>query len=125
MSYHLKIKVDPVVILPDISASDISASDTLLNEIYQQKIDEFNSKLNDTHRDSGFDLVVPNRTIATPDIGVEINHNVSCAVYKEVEGNMIPSAYYLYPRSSISNTPLRLRNSVGICSIYLMRVMIC
>ena len=29
-------------------------------------------------------------------------------------GNNIPQAYYLYPRSSISKTPMRLSNSVGI-----------
>jgi dUTP pyrophosphatase len=28
--------------------------------------------------------------------------------------SLTPSAYYLYPRSSISNTPFRLANSVGI-----------
>ena len=35
---------------------------------------------------------------------------VVCAAYKDNK----PSAYYLYPRSSISKTPLRLANSVGI-----------
>jgi dUTP pyrophosphatase len=28
--------------------------------------------------------------------------------------DLTPSAFYLYPRSSISSTPLRLANSVGI-----------
>ena len=39
-----------------------------------------------------------------------MDSQVVCAVYK----NNTPSAYYLYPRSSISKTPLRLANSVGI-----------
>ena len=39
-----------------------------------------------------------------------MDSQVVCAVYK----NNNPSAYYLYPRSSISKTPLRLANSVGI-----------
>ena len=40
-----------------------------------------------------------------------IDHGIKCAMYF----NKIPSAFYLYPRSSMgSKTPLRLGNSVGI-----------
>jgi dUTP pyrophosphatase len=58
--------------------------------------------------DSGFDLVcpaevvVPARTTVFVDLGVRTM----------VEGSRC--GYYLYPRSSLSKTPLRLANSVGI-----------
>lgn len=57
--------------------------------------------------DSGFDLFAR--------IPVEVNNNakiplgIACAP----AGNKV-QGYYLYPRSSISKTPLRLANSVGI-----------
>jgi len=59
------------------------------------------------NKDSGFDLfmpaniTIPGRTSAMIDLGVRCEYNSS-------------SGYYLYPRSSISKTPLRLANSVGI-----------
>jgi dUTP pyrophosphatase len=58
--------------------------------------------------DSGFDLVcpatlvIPARTTVFVDLGVRTMR----------EGS--PCGYYLYPRSSLSKTPLRLANSVGI-----------
>ena len=59
-------------------------------------------------RDSGYDLfmptdiVVPKRALGFMiDLGVRCEYNRS-------------SGYYLYPRSSMSKTPLRLANSVGI-----------
>ena len=42
---------------------------------------------------------------------ISINHKIICAAYDD-KNNPIP--YYLYPRSSISKTDLRLANSVGI-----------
>jgi dUTP pyrophosphatase len=57
--------------------------------------------------DSGFDLfmptnvTVPGRTTMMLDLGVRCQPSGT-------------SGYYLYPRSSISKTPLRLANSVGI-----------
>ncbi len=51
------------------------------------------------------DIVVPARGQATLDYKIVCK----CEAYN---GNL--SAYYLYPRSSISKTPLRMSNSVGI-----------
>ena len=64
-----------------------------------------------THQDSGFDLFCPDdlkcegRSIMN-----KIGLGVACAMEKDGK----PCAYYLYPRSSISKTGLRLANSVGI-----------
>ena len=66
---------------------------------------------NATHQDSGFDLFCPadvkceGRSIMN-----KIGLGVACAMEKDGK----PCAYYMYPRSSISKTGLRLANSVGI-----------
>ena len=100
MSYHLRIQLN----------------DSSITSLYENSILSFNEKLNDTHRDSGFDLFVPSRVNAVANETTKIDHKVACAVYKSVDGNeeLTPSGYYMYPRSSISKTPLRLANSVGI-----------
>ena len=98
MCYHLKIQLNE----PSIT------------NVYENSIQNFNDRLNDTHRDSGFDLFVPSQLIAVSHETTKIDHKVACAVYKNVDGELVPSAYYMYPRSSISKSPLRLANSVGI-----------
>lgn len=58
--------------------------------------------------DSGLDIVIP-QDIVIPkgSKGVKIKHNINC-----MPDNI--SGYFLFARSSISKTPLRLSNSVGI-----------
>jgi len=57
--------------------------------------------------DSGFDLYVPADITVQPGETATIDHAVICEP-------KFAGGYYLYPRSSISKTPLRLANSVGI-----------
>jgi len=57
--------------------------------------------------DSGLDLIIPKEITIEPHSMATINLGIKCAP-KYNHG------YYLFPRSSISNTPLRLANSVGI-----------
>ena len=69
--------------------------------------------------DAGLDLVavadvrVPARGMATLDFGIRCRReSTRLEGYTHIQQ---PSGgYYLYPRSSISKTPLRLANSVGI-----------
>lgn len=75
---------------------------------YTSKITEHNEKCESSHADSGFDLPCIQEYECTGT--TKYNLGVRLALYKE----NVPSAFYLYPRSSISNTPLRLANSVGI-----------
>lgn len=59
------------------------------------------------------DIVVPARGIATIDFGIRCRRGLATSE----DGsnlNISSGGYYLYPRSSISKTPLRLANSVGI-----------
>ena len=60
--------------------------------------------------DAGFDLYCPDELLITNSTQ-KIDLQVKCAAFDE-NGN--PLSFYMYPRSSISKTPLRLANSVGI-----------
>jgi len=62
--------------------------------------------------DAGLDLFFPEDIIIpSKSIGFSINMGLSCEMINKYSKNI---SYYLYPRSSISKTPLRLSNSVGI-----------
>lgn len=67
--------------------------------------------------DAGFDLFCPHALEILPEgQQISINFNIRCkaAVLQNGDGSAHMSGYYLYPRSSLSKTPLRLANSVGI-----------
>lgn len=59
--------------------------------------------------DSGLDLVVPFNYQIEPHTTVVIRTGICCQNVGDT-----PHGYYLYPRSSLAKTPLRLSNSVGI-----------
>lgn len=61
--------------------------------------------------DSGVDIVVPTDVVITKNQVGTLNHQIQCEMVDE-NGNNV--SYYLYPRSSISKTPLIMANSVGI-----------
>ena len=63
--------------------------------------------------DSGLDLFFIEDTNIGPNETKLINLGIKCEAFptKEKEYNI---SYYLYPRSSISKTSLRMSNSVGI-----------
>jgi dUTP pyrophosphatase len=94
----------------------------LVAEDYESRVIQHNAKQTDLYADSGFDLACP--TQLSVDAGtLFMDFKVKAAMYKSespIDLNNLemekytPSAYYLYPRSSISKTPFRLANSVGI-----------
>ena len=59
------------------------------------------------HGDAGLDLYAPEVITFQPGETKAIKLNISC----EPEDG---KAYYLFPRSSISKTPLRMANSIGL-----------
>ncbi len=63
--------------------------------------------------DSGLDLFIP-KQIMVPGgaTGYKIDLEIACSMHESEQSKDI--SYYMYPRSSISKTPLRLSNSVGI-----------
>jgi len=97
-----------------------------LRIFYTMRADEHNQQVvNDGYADSGFDLAVPIPMVLQKHWGNKIPLSIHASMWTDCELGMgsgendrdctaVPQAYYLYPRSSISKTPMRLSNSVGI-----------
>lgn len=87
-----------------------------LREAYEAHIREHNARneaRSDGERDSGFDLLLPETIVANPEQRLaKVDHLVSVALQTKAAASR--SAFYMYPRSSLSKTRLRLANSVGI-----------
>jgi dUTP pyrophosphatase len=81
--------------------------------------------------DSGIDLFFPKDVLCEPNKTTKISLDVKCSVYNSSQQDIfengchnaktikteyppISQPFYVYPRSSIGKTPLRLANSVGI-----------
>ena len=60
--------------------------------------------------DSGLDLYCPDQLIIEPGETHLIKMGIAC----EMTDEYLPISYMLVPRSSISKTPLRMANSIGI-----------
>lgn len=87
----------------------------LLNK-YKSAIESHNKKLleNKYYFDAGFDLYLP-QDYKFIELTNKVDHNIICSakIYTD-NGKIYNTGYYLYPRSSISKTKLRLANSTGI-----------
>ena len=101
----------------------INTDDEELKNLYISQINKMKNNEHNEYNDSCFDLYIPDKKSVFTGDSILIDLNIKCAVYKYDKSNtqgllginkLIPSAYYLYPRSSISKTKLRLSNSVGI-----------
>ena len=65
--------------------------------------------------DAGFDIFVPCDCVSRQEEVNRINFGVKCAARMVCEsGKKFVTGFYMYPRSSLSKTQLRLANSVGI-----------
>ena len=90
-----------------------------LKQLYIKRAIEHNDKIiNNPFPDAGFDLICPEKIPISPNTSDKVNLNVKCAMYKESSDDYAIYkhyiSYYMYPRSSISKTTLRLANSTGI-----------
>jgi dUTP pyrophosphatase len=89
-----------------------SDDDELINK-YKTKMENHNMMINENkYPDSGFDLFIPQEFS-----GEYLKNSRTKVDYKVVgvmkdQDQYLP--YYIYPRSSISKTPLQLCNNVGI-----------
>ena len=109
---------------PDYAILKIYIEDENFKNFYKSKIDKHNEKIkNSPYPDSGFDLFTPtyheikgrNSVSSIGYSSIKIDMNVKCSMKMNTMNNIIrPVGFYLYPRSSVSKTPLRLANSVGI-----------
>ena len=89
--------------------------DPVLREEYEKRVAAHNTRLNDSsHPDSGFDILQPSERILyrENELNNKIPLGVMAAAYDIESGK--PLAYYLFPRSSISRSNMRMSNSVGI-----------
>tara|TARA_B110000967_G_C18901727_1_gene576002 strand:- start:3625 stop:4182 length:558 start_codon:yes stop_codon:yes gene_type:complete len=97
-----------------------SSNNELLNE-YTTRIENHNRKICSTKfADSGFDLLVPENAILDPISKTTfINFQIKCEMgcYNSKTKSLTQSPYYIYPRSSISKTPLMLANHTGIIDL--------
>jgi dUTP pyrophosphatase len=90
----------------------------ILNEFYLEGLRKHKLNLKTTHPDSGFDLFCPRDLTIPPNETSFIDLGIRCAALNNFsdggDGGIRGLAFYVYPRSSLSKTPLRLANSVGI-----------
>ena len=94
------------------------------NDLKQKYIDaalNHNNKIlnpNNSYLDAGFDLFNPKRRIFNTNQTSTVNkfdHNIVCSAQMITDSNKsYNTGYYMYPRSSISKTKLRLANATGI-----------
>jgi len=72
--------------------------------------------LTESHPNSGFDLFFP-ESVTFDNLNTKmVDFQVKCEMkyYNTLENVSKPSGFYLYPRSSLSKTPLMLSNHVGV-----------
>jgi dUTPase len=114
----------------------VDVNDINLIDRYREAVNNHNNKLfiNPHHIDAGFDLFAPGGQDSRDDHNYDpsvlrfygpgwenqnpvnrLNLRVSCSarIFTDT-GKMFDTGYYMYPRSSLSRTPLRLANSTGI-----------
>jgi dUTP pyrophosphatase len=95
----------------------LAVEDPELRNFYLPQINAHNDAIiNTSHPNSGFDLYVPHTHVFAPNIHTsKINFGVKTEMLMiDLNGGITPCAFYLMPRSSLSNTPLMLSNHVGV-----------
>lgn len=96
----------------------LSVKDADLHYKYQPAIAQHNlNVLNDPYANSGFDLFFPEQakiTNVAPASMVSMGVKSEMKIYDKFLNEWKSTGYYMYPRSSISKTPLMLANSAGI-----------
>lgn len=89
-----------------------------LRNAYIPRIEAHNKKLlEDPYPDSGFDLLVPENkyfTIPFESNMIDFQIKTEMQYYNGLNGKLITCPFYLFPRSSMSKTPLILANHTGV-----------
>lgn len=103
----------------------VDSDDEVLKQKYQEKVQEHNAKIIDdpTFADAGFDLFCSQIPLPETNTFAKVDFGVQCSAGMVYVGKHMrdsvqivnySTGYYIYPRSSLSKTHLRLANSVGI-----------
>jgi dUTP pyrophosphatase len=108
---------------------DDKTQDQDLIDYYKTATEKHNQKVlsGNIYLDAGFDLANPEESekYTSPSKMITIDYQIKCSANIVIPSSLnsptnlnsptkYPTGFYLYPRSSISNTSLRLANSVGI-----------
>lgn len=88
----------------------IYIADDNLRQTYTNYISTVFNNVYSEYPDAGFDLFIPQNTTIDSGETKKIDLGIKCAAFI----NNKPQSFYMYPRSSICKTKLRLANSVGI-----------
>ena len=87
--------------------------DKQLKELYYNRCLDHNNMVNmNKYPDSGFDLLIPDEY--SGDIPVNTRKKIDYKIVGVMKESNICTPFYIYPRSSISKTPLQMCNNVGI-----------
>jgi len=96
----------------------VNSTDEKLVEIYNEHIKKHNKNIaTDEFPNSGFDLFIPNEvTLKSLPDSTFIDLGIKCEmIYNDVANKKSSNCgFYVFPRSSISKTPLMLSNHTGI-----------
>lgn len=96
----------------------VNGNDSELTKIYMEHIKKHNTKIaSDEFPNSGFDLFIPNEITMAATIDARmIDLGIKCEMlYQDMNiKKSTTCGYYIYPRSSMSKTPLMLANHTGI-----------
>lgn len=95
----------------------VDESDTSLLQKYENAVEKHNDQLlRSSYYNSGFDLFIPKDVKIESMATKMVSMNVKCEmhIFDAITQQGRPTGYYMYPRSSISKTPLMLANHTGI-----------
>ena len=94
----------------------LDSQDEELQTAYLNAVNAHNNKLlaNPDMIDAGFDIFVAPPDILFKPLANKVDSNVVCACKMVTTNGSYNTGFYMYPRSSISKSPFRLANSVGI-----------
>ena len=136
--YYKNIKTLKLFVNPnDIVSQSLSVDKGILKQKYIEAAEKHNKMIDDyfdekssrSDYDSGFDLFVPSQYVSNINglyyqtkttYMITLNHEVKCSMTAGSAGSAGSAGpvrnvgYYMYPRSSISKTPFRMANCVGI-----------
>ena len=101
---------------PKIASDDENLINLYKNAVAKMNTEEYKQN---PHKDSGFDIFTPNENVAIyPGETKLVDMKIQCAAYRIICGEDScvekPVAFYMYPRSSIYKTQIRLANNTGI-----------
>ena len=95
----------------------IDSDDEELRKKYVESINERHLKMVDNihHIDAGFDLFAPEEQKMCVGCVNKLDYKIICSArLLENNSNTYNTGFYMYPRSSISKSNIRLANNVGI-----------